>query len=325
MPVSKIVLSLSAIGLDSPGLVSKIAHRILQLGGNILDVEETCRRRLFSIFLVIDFSASPLHLDEIHAGLQGIEQETGLKVILGTCDVQRLCEPDAFEHLLVTVLGVDRPGIIAGVSSLFHRYNANIESCRMIARGTFFSMEMVVATGEVKTDPPVSLSKALDAMKQELRDLCAGLNQSVVIQSETAYRQAKKIVVFDVESCLIQEESARRFLDAINEHLNRLGRFIEIPDDPAAWAQILADHSTLFQGIPVEVMEEIGKELTLHRGTEELMGILTSMGYKVALLSTGFDCVLRNIYEVEGVDYAFCNTLCTDETGRATGSWRSLC
>ena len=319
MPDQKILLSLSAIGLDSPGLVSTITKRVLELGGNILDVEETCRRGLFSIFLVIDFSGSDRTVEGIRSDLKDMEEDTGLKVILGTCDASDIPEPEAFEHQLVTVLGVDRPGIIAGISTLFHRYNANIESCRMIARGTFFSMEMVVATQDIRTDPPVPRADALERIKEELRDLCRTLNQSVVIQSETTYRQAKKIVVFDVESCLIQEESARHFLDAINERLGPLGRHIDTPDDPGAWAQAMADRADLFEGIPVHAIEAAGSLLELHTGAKELLGILKSMGYKVALLSTGFDCVLRGIYEIEDVDYAFCNTLRADDAGRSTG------
>ena len=52
------IISLSAIGLDSPGLVSKITTKVFELNGNIIDVEEICRRGLFSIFLIIDFSGS---------------------------------------------------------------------------------------------------------------------------------------------------------------------------------------------------------------------------------------------------------------------------
>ena len=50
------IMSLSAIGPDSPGLVSKFTNEIFKLDGNIIDVEENCRWGLFSIFLIIDFS-----------------------------------------------------------------------------------------------------------------------------------------------------------------------------------------------------------------------------------------------------------------------------
>ncbi len=316
----KQIMSLSAIGLDSPGLVSKITGRVLGLGGNILDVEENCRRGLFSIFLVIDFTGSRRDPEEIRGSLKRIEEETGLKVILRACDEDRGEGPG--EHLLVTVLGMDRPGIIAGISSLLHRFNANIESCRMIARGTFFSMETTVDVRDVRREPFPSRAGALEGMKEQLKELCSRLNQSVVIQSESAYRQAKKIVVFDVESCLIEETSVRRFLDAVNERIAPAGKRIAPPlqADPGGWTQSLVDRVEALRGVPVQELETAGRSLELHPGALELLRILKSMGYKVALLSTGLDCFLRGIYEAEGVDYAFCNTLQKDEAGNATGS-----
>ena len=318
----KQIMSLSAIGLDSPGLVSKITGRVLELGGNILDVEENCRRGLFSIFLAIDFTGSRRDPGEIRGSLKRIEEETGLKVILRACDEEGGEKPEAGEHLLVTVLGMDRPGIIAGISSLLHRFNANIESCRMIARGTFFSMETTVDVRDVRREPFPSRAEALEGMKGQLKELCSRLNQSVVIQSESAYRQAKKIVVFDVESCLIEEISVRHFLDAVNERIAPTGKRIATPlqADPGGWTQSLVDRVEALRGVPVQELETAGRSLELHPGALELLRILKSMGYKVALLSTGLDCFLRGIYEAEGVDYAFCNTLQKDEAGNATGS-----
>ena len=318
----KQIMSLSAIGLDSPGLVSKITGRVLELGGNILDVEENCRRGLFSIFLAIDFTGSRRDPGEIRGSLKRIEEETGLKVILRACDEEGGEAPEAGEHLLVTVLGMDRPGIIAGISSLLHRFNANIESCRMIARGTFFSMETTVDVRDVRREPFPSRAEALEGMKGQLKELCSRLNQSVVIQSESAYRQAKKIVVFDVESCLIEGTSVRRFLDAVNERIAPTAKRIATPlqTDPGGWTQSLVDRVEDLRGVPVQELETAGRSLELHPGALELLRILKSMGYKVALLSTGLDCFLRSIYEAEGVDYAFCNTLQKDEAGNATGS-----
>lgn len=318
----KQIMSLSAIGLDSPGLVSKITGRVLDLGGNILDVEENCRRGLFSIFLAIDFTGSPRSSEEILDSLSRIEKETGLKVFLRAWDEERAAGPGPAEHLLVTVLGMDRPGIIAGISSHLHRFNANIESCRMIARGTFFSMEMAVDVRDVRPEPFPSRAEALEGMKEQLKELCSRLNQSVVIQSESAYRQAKKIVVFDVESCLIEEASVRRFLDAVNECIPSTEERIATPlqADPGGWTQSLVDRIDVLRGVPVPEIEKAGRFLDLHPGALELLRILKSMGYKVALLSTGLDCFLKPIYEAEGVNYAFCNTLQKDESGRATGN-----
>jgi phosphoserine phosphatase len=43
------------------------------------------------------------------------------------------------------------------------------------------------------------------------------------------------------------------------------------------------------------------------------------MGFKIALLSSGFNFFVKKIFETVGVDYAFSNTLKVDENGIITG------
>ena len=168
------VISLSAIGLDSPGLVSKITTKVFEMTGNILDVEENCRRGLFSIFLIIDFSSSTFSIDEIIHALRALETETDLKVILDIYKEQDVIYPAEKENHVVTILGLDQPGIIARISGFFHRYNINIEHCKMISRGNFFSMEMVIDTRGIRTDTNPSHNETIEKMKGELKDLCHG-------------------------------------------------------------------------------------------------------------------------------------------------------
>ena len=103
-------INLSAIGLDSPGLVSKITKKVFEWGGNIIDVEENCRRGLFSIFLTIAFPSTSDSIDSITDSLKKIEDETGLKVILGEYYEREVNGPSEKENHSVTILGMDRPG-----------------------------------------------------------------------------------------------------------------------------------------------------------------------------------------------------------------------
>jgi len=43
------------------------------------------------------------------------------------------------------------------------------------------------------------------------------------------------------------------------------------------------------------------------------------MGFKIALLSSGFNFFIKRLFEAAGVDYAFSNTLKIDENGIITG------
>jgi phosphoserine phosphatase len=313
------IISLSAIGLDSPGLVSKIMTEIFQMQGNIIDVEENCRRGMFSIFLVIDFTESEYSTNEVIDNLKAIEKETDLKVMLRKLVEEEIGDLLEKENHIVTILGVDRPGIIAEVSTFFYKYNINIENCRMIARGKFFSMEMVINLDKMIIEPSLSREEAIERMKGELKGLCRELNQSVIIQNENTYKRVKKIVVFDVESSLIQESSTRDLLEKIKEKIESMGNSAGFKDDHEDKVQVLIENTQNLKGIPIRVLEGFSETLQLNPGTLELIRILKTMGFKIALLSSGFNFFVKKIFETVGVDYAFSNTLKVDENGIITG------
>ena len=313
------IISLSATGIDTPGLVSKITNRIYELGGNIIDVEENCRRGLFSIFLIIDFSGSEHHMEQVEKALTVLGDETGLKTIFGAYEEAEIRYPARKERHIATILGEDKPGIIAKVSAFFHAYNINIETCKMIARGKFFSMEMGIDTGRILIQPGLSRDKTIEKMKSELKELCRDLNQSVVIQSEDVYRKGKKLVVFDVESTLIQESSIKSFPEKVCDQIRPADTKLSAVDNAGDSVHALIENARLLKGMPIADFEKFSSALELNPGALELIGILKSMGFKIALLSSGFNFFIRKIFEEAGVDYAFSNTLKTDDKGLITG------
>ena len=313
------IISISAIGLDSPGLVSKITTQVFELNGNIIDVEEICRRGLFSIFLIIDFSGSDIPMQKITDTLSRTGEEAGLKVVLGIYQEDQIAYSVEKENHVVTILGEDKQGIIAAVSTFFHQRHINIEGCRMIARGKFFSMEMAINTSQMLVEPPMSRRDALEKMKLALRDLCSTLNQSVVIQSENVFHRGKKLVVFDVESSLIQESSLRDFLKRIEGRVKTGDGNGEIRNGGEDRMQALVENARILRGIPLADLERFSDKLELNPGALELIGILKTMGFKIALLSSGFNLLMKRIFEQAGVDYAFSNSLKADEQGLLTG------
>ncbi len=313
------IISLSAIGLDSPGLVSKITTKIYTMGGNVIDVEENCRRGLFSIFLIIDLGSSKIPEADIIRALKDLGDSIGLKVVVHPYDEKKQrCSPEHENHL-VTIIGLDQPGIIARVSTFFAEANINIENCTMIARGDFFSREMVIDTHHMNIDPSTPRPGAIESMKSDLKALCAGIDLSVVIQSENIYKRSKKLVVFDVESSLIQDFSLKNFLNTVKGRVKTNGSRLDVAQDKTDQMQALIENAKMLKGIPVTEFEKFSDILQINPGTFELIKVLKSMGFKIALLSSGFSFFIKKIFEVAGVDYAFANTLKTDENELTTG------
>ena len=319
MKTKQKLISVSAFGLYTPGLVALITNKIFEMDGNIVDVEENCRRGLFSIFLVVDFSASKHAITDIMATLNEIQEETGIKIILDRYDDRAAFLPSQRESHLVTIIGVDQPGIIAKVSSLFHRYRITIEKCRMIARGAFFSMEMVIDTSTMNDDPEMSHDACVKKVKSDLRILCTEIDQSVVIQSSDIHQRSKKLVVFDVESSLVQQTSLKKFIQTINGRMHTSHPGSDTQKVLDSQMELLVENAKRLKGLSADDLEKYVDILQLNPGTFELIKILKSMGFKIALLSSGFNFFIKRIFETAGVDYAFSNTLEIDASGLFTG------
>ncbi|MFC1877390.1 HAD-IB family phosphatase [Thermodesulfobacteriota bacterium] len=314
------LISVSAFGPYTPGLFALITNTIFDMKGNIVDVEENCRRGLFSIFLVVDFSASKHTITHIITMLSAIQEKTGIKIILDPYDDKAFFPPSQNESHLVTIIGVDQPGIIAKVSSLFHSYRITIEKCRMIARGAFFSMEVIIDTSTMNDSTEMSHDACIKKMKSDLKKLCTEIDQSVVIQSGNIYQRSKKLVVFDVESSLVQKASLKKFIKTINGRMltdNDVSGPQEIIDGQV---EVLVDNAKRLRGLSADDLEKHVDILQLNPGTFELIKILKSMGFKIALLSSGFNFFIKRLFETAGVDYAFSNTLEIDKTGVFTGN-----
>jgi len=319
MPQPSRMISFSAIGLYTPGIVALITGKIFEMNGNIVDVEENCRRGMFSIFLVVDFSSASMDIDQIFRTLKEIENETDLKVVLNPYDEKTVTVSTRSENHLVTIIGIDRPGIIAKISRFFHSKNIMIEKCRMIARGRFFSMEMIIDTLAMEMPAAQKRSQSLAEMKKALKLLCADLDQSVVIQSENIYRRNKKLVVFDVESSLIQHRSLKHFIDRIKDRIPSQVGTPESATTSKDQMKALIENARFLKGMSLLDIEKLNEILRLNPGTIELIKILKSMGFKIALLSSGFNFLVKKIFEAAGVDYAFANSLEVDEDGITTG------
>ncbi len=306
-PLKK-TLHFAAVGLDSPGLVAKITEVILKNGGNIVDVDEDCRRGLFFIFLSIDFSASPQSVTAIAEELKSIEAPTGLKIIVGLGD-DTPGDAAAAERQVLTVLGFDRPGIIAKISAFFRDHRINIETCRMIARGKFFAMEMVVDPGTMIHKPSLTPNEAFEKIKGSLQDLCASMGQSVVIQGENTFKKAKKIVVFDVESTLIHEDSVAALVERVKAKAVSINPGAVFYTETRDKMKALMAYAPFLKGLPLSEVKILGRGVRLNEDTVKLIRVLKSMGFKVALLSSGFEFFLKKAFEELQVDYAFCNVL----------------
>jgi ACT domain-containing protein len=86
---------------------------------------------------------------------------------------------------VLTVLGADRVGIVAGVSGVLADLNVNIEDIRMALLGQVFTMIAMVNVGDARA-PFAEIQAALTSAGQEL-------GVQVMLQREETFQAMQRI------------------------------------------------------------------------------------------------------------------------------------
>lgn len=113
-------LAVTAIGTDQPGIVAAVAAVLHERGGNVQDSAMTILRGRFAIVLLVESDDEPADLE---AALVTATSDIDLEVTVSPAGPAH----DALDatHVL-SVYGVDRPGILAGVTRVLADLGVNI-------------------------------------------------------------------------------------------------------------------------------------------------------------------------------------------------------
>lgn len=91
----------------------------------------------------------------------------------------------ADSRAVLTVLGVDRVGIVAGVTAVLAAHQVNIEDIRMTLMSDLFTMIVMVNLGRVSI-PFADLQAALDTCGREM-------GVQVIVQREETFRAMHRV------------------------------------------------------------------------------------------------------------------------------------
>jgi phosphoserine phosphatase len=293
------LIIVSALGRDRPGLVSGLTNVIADVDANIVDVEETVLRGLFAMFMIVDISLATVSAEELKDQLVKKGNVVGLQVSVEPY-VEGRRKPEK-ELALITILGKDRPGIVAKTSTLLGNYNINIEKIRMIARGEMIAMEMLVDLSDLQV--------ALEKVRIDLQNQCEALGVGFILQRENIYHKSKRLIVFDMDSTLVDEETIDEIakIAGVGEQVREITA--KAMNGEIDFVEAVRERVKLLSGLEVKYLEEIAKNMHLTPGAEELISSLKSMGYKLVLISGGFTFFTDRLKEKLGLDYAFGNKL----------------
>ena len=159
------------------------------------------------------------------------------------------------------------------------------------------------------------------AMHRRFMQLGGELALDLAWQKDDAFRRSRRMVVFDMDSTLIQAE-------VIDELAKEAGAGAKVAAVTAAamrgeldFQASLRQRVATLAGLPASILQTVADRLELTEGAETLLHNLRAFGYKTAVLSGGFTFFGRHLQERLKLDHVRANELEIID-GRLTGRVR---
>jgi phosphoserine phosphatase len=287
-----VLIAVSVYGEDRIGIVHAVSKVLASCNANIVDIEQTVLQGIFAMFIV----AEAENIECVEKNLKEVERSLNLKISLNPFERKEGKKKNLF---VVSVIGKDRVGIVRDITAIFLKHGINIERTSLMARDKLIMIEFVVDIGD----------SDLQSLRRELLKEGERLGLDIVVQDYETAMKEKRLVVFDLDSTLIETEIIDELAKeaGVEKEVQELTR--KAMNGEFSFREALEQRIKLLKGLPVEVLERIYSKIEFTEGARELISALKRAGYKVALVSGSFTYFTNRIKEELGLDYAFGNEL----------------
>ena len=122
------------LGPDRPGIIATISRVLFEQGCNLEDVSQTILQSEFMGIFIVSMKTEG-NEGKVLSALQAQLEPCGLFVHLKPVEGSAIVEQTISESFVITTVGPDRPGLVAGITDILARYKVNITNLKAVARG----------------------------------------------------------------------------------------------------------------------------------------------------------------------------------------------
>lgn len=280
--------------------LSTVRHCSLQDGGMCLGLDMTV------------FKEDP---DAVLKDLVFTCQKEGFQVLDGHDKTGSFNWLHHYQNRYVVTL-VQRPNVSTSTLSealnVFSKNGINVVKIERLSAGGLASLQFTISL-------PASVS--YEQFSSEMVEVSKKQGADIAMQRDDLDRWMRRLVVFDMDSTLIQQE----VIDELAKLAGVEHQVKEITE--AAMCGKLDFYGSLKSRVALlkghnaeELFAKVKANLIYTPGAKKLCTCLRRLGYKMAVISGGFLPVAQEVQKHLGLDYAFANTLEVEETtGLLTG------
>lgn len=322
----KEIILINISGDDKPGLTSSITQILSAYDVNILDIGQSVIHDTLSLGILVEVPAaaesSPILKDVLFK-----VHELGFFVRFSPIDIPNyehwVKGQGKARHIITLLARKVTAAHLSAVTSVVSKHGLNIDRIERLSGRVSLEKEL---SSKSKACVEFSVRGSLDDKQDfrgELMSLANDYDVDVAIQEDNMFRRNRRLVVFDMDSTLIEAE-------VIDELAKAAGVGEQVAEITERAMQGELDFKASFQervallkGLDESVLQDIAKNLPVMEGAEKLVATLKRLGYKTAILSGGFNYFGEYLQKLLGIDYVYANELEIIDgkvTGNVTGT-----
>lgn len=310
---SRSSLLITVTGRDKPGVTSALFEVLSGHKIDLLNVEQVVVRKRLTLAVLVAGSDDVMNGAILRDEVQKAVWEVGLDVTIERSDdLPVLREPST--HTIV-VLG--RP-ISAGAFGVVAREAAalgvNIDTIRGVSDYPVTGLELRVS---------VPAGAAYGQLQQAMARVAVAEGVDIALEDYSLSRRAKRLIVFDVDSTLIQGE----VIEMLADRAGALAAVAEVTEAAMRgeldFAESLHKRVATLAGLPAEVVDEVADQIELTPGARTTIRTLRRLGYYCGIVSGGFRQVIEPLAHELMMDFVAANELEIVDgklTGRVVGT-----
>ena len=312
----------SITGVDRPGLTASIMDILAQGNAQILDIGQSDIHS--TLCLGILFRIDEQTSGNVMKNLLFKATELGVNIEfepIGDEEYEKWVDRQGKNRYILTIIGRGLSASqIAAATDVVTRQELNIDAIRRLTG----RQSIVHPQKNMRACVEFSLRgnpRDREEMQRELMRLSQEKEMDFSFQKDDMYRRMRRLICFDMDSTLIQAE-------CIDELARRNGVYDEVAAITASamrgeidFKESFTRRVALLKGLDASVMAEIVDEMPITEGTDRLMRVLKTYGYKIAILSGGFTYFGEALQRRYGIDYVYANELEVGEDGKLTGRY----
>ena len=290
-------------GPDHPGITARMMRILEDNDTQINDIGQNVTHSLLSLSFVIEISEGTNNNSDVIKDLLFETYKMGMtldyKILDGTYEPEL---DDEVEKFILNCVAPERitNTFIADIATVLAEYGVNILKIDKVSPGIFKSLEILTVIRKSLNHTELKEKLILVSNKHKI---------DVAFLKDNVFRRSKRLIVFDMDSTLIQAEVIDELAKA-----HGVGHEISEITERAMNGELDFNESLIarvskLKGLDANVMEDILSNLPLTPGVEDFLKTIKKLGYKVAVISGGFTYFAEALKEKLGLDYAFANEL----------------